>query len=268
MIQKKVFKRTTAPSRSSGLMIQQSEGKASIYRTGWCLIGPPGVGKSTLASGFEDVLFLCTSEKELTRLQVPYILINSWEQMLEVTDELINNRHKYPYKFIAIDFIDAVWTMCCSAACAKLGVAHQTDAAYGKGTDTIDGYFKKWVTALVASDYGLVLISHVNQKDVIVAGGTVTKTICTLPPRARLILFPLINVIGCIEYKSVKVPSKTNPGKVELKRARVIMFEGTDYIEAKDRDGVLPKELPLVKDPRMNFNVFKEYYDGKRIAGK
>lgn len=162
-----------------------------------------------------------------------------------------------------IDFIDAIWTLCVIAVCKKLGVEHQTDAAWGKGTDTVDGYFKKWVTTMIASDYGVMFISHVNQKDVIQAGGTITKTICTLPPRARLILFPLLNVIGTIEYRNVRVQSSI-PGKVELQRKRVILFEGTEYIEAKDRDGVLPKELVLAKDPVANFNTFKDYYEGRR----
>lgn len=264
MLQKRpLVKRSTVNRPSGGLQIQQSEGKVSIYKTAWCVIGPPGVGKSTLFSGFEGCLYLVTSEKELTRLNVPYILIDSWEKLLEVTDELINNRDKYPYKFIVIDFIDAIWTLCVIAVCKKLGVEHQTDAAWGKGTDTVDGYFKKWVTTMIASDYGVMFISHVNQKDVIQAGGTITKTICTLPPRARLILFPLLNVIGTIEYRNVRVQSSI-PGKVELQRKRVILFEGTEYIEAKDRDGVLPKELVLAKDPVANFNTFKDYYEGRR----
>ena len=59
------------------------------------MIGPPGVGKTTLASGFEGNLFLCTSAKELSRLTTDYILIDTWETMLETTDELINNRENY-----------------------------------------------------------------------------------------------------------------------------------------------------------------------------
>jgi GTPase SAR1 family protein len=248
--------------KSNGLQIKQSEGKVSIYKTAWMIIGPPGVGKSTLASGFEDVLFLVTSEKELTRLDVPYILIESWEQLLQITDELVNNRGKYGYKFIAFDFVDAMFTMCDIAVCEKLGVQHKTDAAYGKGTDIIDGYFKKWVTQLVASDYGLLFISHVNQKDVIVSGGTITKTVCTLPIRPRNILFPLISIIGCIEYKTVKGVDKF--GKPAIFRKRVMMFEGTDYIEAKDRTGVLPNEVILEKDPTKSFEKFKAFYANKK----
>jgi len=250
---------------AKGLDIQQSTGQVSIYETTWLLIGLPGIGKSTLGSGFEGALILCTSKKEVGSLVVPFLLIDSWEKVLEITDELINNRQKYiQYKFLVIDFIDAVHTMCVSASCEKLGVSHPSDSGYGKGVDTIDTYFKRWITTLVASDYGIVFISHVNQKDVIDRGGTVTKTICSLPVRARMILFPLVNVIGCIEYRSVK-QLNTVSGKAEIAKRRVISFEGNEYIEAKDRDGVLPAEIVLVKDAKVNFEVFRDYYEGRRV---
>jgi hypothetical protein len=249
---------------SGGLSIEQSTGQVSIYETTWLLIGLPGVGKSTLGSGFEGGLVLCTSKKEVGSLKVPFLLIDSWQKVLEITDELINNRQRYAqYKFLVIDFIDAVWTLCVTAVCEKLGVSHTSEAAYGKGVDTVDSYFKRWITALVASDYGIIFISHVNQKEVIVPGGTVTKTICSLPVRARMILFPLVNVIGCIEYKSVK-QLNTVTGKLEIVKKRVISFEGNEYIEAKDRDGVLPTEIVLYKDPKQNFAMFKDYYEGRR----
>lgn len=249
---------------SRGLEIEQSTGQVSIYNTTWLLIGLPGIGKSTLGSGFEGALVLCTSRKEVGSLVVPFLLIDSWEKIQDITDELVNNRQKYSqYKFLVIDFIDAAWTLCVAAVCEKLGVPHQSDAAYGKGTDTIDGYFKRWITTLVASDYGIVFISHVNQKDVIVQGGTVTKTICSLPVRARMILFPLVNVIGCIDYKTIK-QLNTQSGKSEIVKRRVISFEGNEYIEAKDRDGILPTEIVLAKDAKKNFEVFKDYYEGRR----
>ena len=264
MLQQKTMTKKAAPSRSSsGLQIRQSDGTVSIYKTSWCVIGPPGIGKSTLFSGFDECLYLVTSEKEVGSLQVPYILIDSWEKLLDVTVELINNRSKYSYKFLVIDFIDAVWTMCAIAVCAKLGVAHYTDAQWGKGSDTLDNYFKKWFTTMVASDYGILCVSHVNQKDVMQGGGMVTKTVCTLPPRARTVLFPLLNVIGCMEYRKVKVQNKVT-NKIELTNKRVISFEGNEYIEAKDRDGVLPKEIVLVKDAKKNFEAFKDYYEGRK----
>lgn len=248
---------------SNALEIQHSTGQVSIYKTSWVVLGLPKIGKSTLGSGFDGALYLCTSEKEVGSLTVPYLLINSWEKLLAVTDELINNRSKYAeYKFLVIDFVDAVWTLCVIAVCEKLGVAHQTDAQWGKGSDTIDTYFKKWVTTLVASEYGIIFISHVVQKDVMQAGGVITKTVCSLPPRARNILFPLTNVIACMEYKTVPIPQQN--GKTALVKKRVIRFEGNEYVEAGDRDGVLPKEIILSSDPVTNFEVFRDYYEGRR----
>lgn len=247
-------------SVGKGLEIKKSSGKLSIYKTAWCVIGPPGVGKSTLFSGFDGVLYLVTSEKELTRLNVPYLLINDWDTVLDVTNELLGNRNKYSeYKFLVIDFIDAVWTMCVIATCKKLGVDHTSDAGYGKGVDMVDQAFKKWITRLISSDYAVMFISHVQQKDVIQQGGTVTKTICTLPQRARMIIFPLINVIGCMEYRTVK--TQLQSGKMDFVKKRVITFEATEYVEAKDRDGVLPSEIVLSKDPKKNFEMFKSYYE-------
>jgi len=252
------------PVSSRGLDIKQSSGKPDIYKTTWMIIGLPGIGKSTLGSGFDGALYLCTSEKEVGTLKVPYLLIDTWEKVLEITDELINNRQKYSqYKFLVIDFVDAVWTLCSVAVCEKLGVAHHTDAQWGKGSDTLDNYFRKWATTLIASDYGIVFVSHVTQKEVVSVGGMVTKTICSLPQRARNLLFPLVNVIGCIDYKTIK-QLNTVTGKNEIVKKRVISFEGNEYIEAKDRDGILPSELVLLRDPKKNFEIFKDYYDGRR----
>jgi hypothetical protein len=266
-----LIKRAVVPAKavirkpvSGGLDIEESTGQVSIYDTTWLITGLPGIGKTTLFTGFEGCLYLVTSKKELKSIKVPFILIDSWEKMLKVTDELINNREKYSrFKFIVIDFIDAVWTLCAIATCEKLGVAHYTDAQWGKGADTLDNYFKKWLTTLIASSYGVMLISHVNQKDVVTPGGMVTKTICSLPPRARMIVFPLVNVVGCIEYRSIKTVNGL--GKAEISKKRVISFEGNEYIEAKDRDGVLPNSIVLDKDQKKNFEVFKDYYEGRRV---
>lgn len=252
------------PARKGiGLDIRQSSGQADLFHTAWMVIGPPGVGKSTLFSGFEDVLFLVTSEKEVKRLAVDYLYIKDWSHLMDITDELVNNRSKYPYKFVAIDFIDAVWTMCDVAVCEKLGVQHKTDAAYGKGTDTIDTFFRKWLTTLIASDYSLLLVSHVNEKTIFDRGGQTTKKVCTLNEKARNIIIPLINVVGCMEFRTVW---SEQDGKKTMQKRRVISFEGSEYMEAKDRDGVLPKEIVLWRDPKKNYEIFKQYYEGIKKA--
>lgn len=261
---KRVINKPVQPSTE--LNIQQSTGQVSIYKTSWVVSGLPKIGKSTLGSGFDGCLYLCTSAKEVGSLQVPYIEIRSWPQLMQVTDELINNKEKYGYKFLVIDFVDAVWTLCVNASCEKLKVEHINDAKFAKGTHTVEAFFRAWVLALVSSEYGLIFITHVIQRDVVElssgSGGLVTKTICSLTERARNILFPLINVIGCMEYKTMHVNVN---GKTQLMKKRIISFEGNEYIEAGDRDGVLPKEVVLLNDSKANFEIFKDYYEGRKV---
>ena len=258
------MRRSIPSQRKGGLQIQRSSGQVNIYNSAWCIIGPPGVGKTTLASGFDGNLFLCTSEKELSRLTTDYILIDTWEKVLETTDELINNRQSYEqYKFLTIDFTDAVWEMCRIASNEKLKVVHETDASYGKGSGMIKSFFREWINKLVASGYGVIFISHVTEVDSFSSGGMVKKTVCTLHKNAREVLFPLINVLGCIEYRTVKEVNAL--GKPVIVRKRVLVFEATEYVEAKDRDGIFPSELVLVKDPIKNFEMFQDYYDGRRV---
>ncbi len=241
------------------IVIQISRGKPDIYKTSFLFIGLPGVGKSTLASGFDGVLFLVTSEKEVKRLSTPYIVIDTWDKTVRVTDDLIKNRKtKYgDYKFIAVDFVDSVWVNCVYAVCGKLDVEHTSDASYGKGIDTVDQWFRRWLTRLIASDYGLILISHVQEKKVVSYLGEGVKKVCTLNNRARMIILPLINEIGCIESKVVRLHDKQ-----KMVKRRVISFDASEEIEGKDRDGVFPEgDIILYEDPRRNFELLKSFYE-------
>ena len=121
LVKKTTVVRKPTVSRNA-LQIQHSSGQANIEKTSWVVLGLPKIGKSTLCAGFEGTLVLCTSEKEVGSIDVDYMVIDSWEKLMTVTDELVNNRSGYPqYKFLTIDFIDAIWTMCVIAVCEKLG---------------------------------------------------------------------------------------------------------------------------------------------------
>jgi hypothetical protein len=93
--------------------------------------------------------------------------------------------------------------------------------------------------------------------------GTITKTISTLPDRARKIVIPLVSVIGCIDFKTVKMKDEAT-GKVSFTKKRVISFEPSEFLEAGDRDGYLPKEVPCFSDPKKTYAYINDYYTGVR----
>lgn len=47
------------------------------------------------------------------------------------------------------------------------------------------------------------------------------------------------------------------------KEKRVISFEPSEFEEAGDGEGKLPKEIDAYKDPTKTYQLFKEYYSKK-----
>lgn len=242
--------------------IHESSGDVDLEKSAFFFFGPPKIGKSTTASGWPNCIYLCTSTKEVKRLKVPYILVNTHQKLVTAVDYLIENRKRLKHKTIVLDFIDAMWTNCVTHVCKKLKIDHPSEAGYGKGVDMIDLEFKKAMTKLIGSEYGCVFISHFQIKEVQTMNGTVTKTVSTLPERARKIIIPLVSVIGFIDFKTVKY--KDEDGKLKYKKKRVITFEPSEFLEAGDRDGYLPSEIPCFSDPKKTYELIESYYTGKR----
>ena len=101
-------------------------------------------------------------------------------------------------------------------------------------------------------------------RDVITSGKVVTKTISTLPDRARKIILPLISNIGYISVESIKVKDRVT-GKMKFVDRRCISFEPTEVLEAGNRDDVLPSVMPLPKDSKKSYQLFKDYYTGAKV---
>ena len=254
-------------SEDVDIEIQTSDGKISLERSAFMFFGPPKIGKTNLASGWPNAVFLVTSEKEVKRLKVPYILVNSHKRLVAAVDYLIENRKKLPYRTVVFDFVDAMYTNAEMYICKKLKIEHQSEAGYGKGVGMIDNEFKNVMNKIIGSAYGCIFISHMQIKDVNTMNGVVTKTISTLPDRARRIIIPLVSVIGCIDFKEVKTKDPET-GKLIRKQKRMISFEPSEYLEAGDRDGFLPKELYCFADPKKTYALIADYYSGRKKKGK
>ena len=244
------------------VVIEKSSGNVDLEKSAFFFFGPPKIGKSTTASGWKNCIFLCTSTKEVKRLKVPYILVNTHEKLIEAIEYLIEHRKQLPHKTIVLDFVDAMWTNCITHVCKKLKIDHPSEAGYGKGVDMIDLAFKKVMTRLIGSEFGCVFISHLQVKEIQTMSGTVTKTISTLPDRARKIIIPLVSVIGCIDFTTIKI--KNDEGKTIRKKKRVISFEPSEFLEAGDRDGYLPSEIPCFADPKKTYALIEDYYSGRK----
>ncbi len=251
----------------SGVEIEESSGKVKLSESAWMVFGPPKIGKTTFASGFPNVIYLCSSKKEISRIKTPYILVNTHQKLSDAVDYLVKFRKKLGYSMVVLDFIDAMYSNAETYVCKKLKIEHPSEAGYGKGVGMIDKAFSKVVNKLIGSGYGCIFISHMQIKEVETMRGTVTKTVTSLPDRARKIVIPLVSVIGYIDFETVKIKDQET-GKVSFKKRRMISFEPSEFLEAGDRDGYLPTTLRISNDPKKTYQMIADYYNGKLVKPK
>ena len=113
---------------------------------------------------------------------------------------------------------------------------------HGKGWALVKNEWHRVLTRLASLPYGLILISHAQDKTVETRTGEYTKTLPSLPDRARHVVLGLVDMILYCEA----VPRKDASGNVTIDR--VMHTKPHPTYEAGDRTGRLPDILPLDYD--------------------
>jgi hypothetical protein len=132
--------------------------------------GPPGVGKSTLASqwGGGDIFFFnCAGE--LGELEVYQQPILSWEDFRSYAWALAEEAKKNgpPYAGCAIDTSDKLGDYCSERVLKKLGIAHESDLDWGKGWTTLRKEWSTNISKLAAIPHmGVVHVTHSTEVEV------------------------------------------------------------------------------------------------------
>lgn len=215
------------------LPTQVTRARENISDLSILLYGIPKIGKTTLAAQANDPVILA-SEDGTRHLDCYTMPIRSWTEFLEACAELSAGRHRF--KTVVLDTIDNIYRWCVEHVCATHGVNHEGDLKFGKGYEYINREFHRVLTKLSLLPYGLILISHEQEKEVEENGKTITKTIPTLPRGARKVVLGLVDVIGYCEVE------RGGSGE-ELRR--VMRTKPTLRYEAGDRTGRLPETIEL-----------------------
>lgn len=133
--------------------------------------GPPFSGKTTLANNAPDVIFLNT-DGNVKYVDGARIIVTdeikvvgrlkekkfAWENFVEAVDLIIAGDHTF--KNVAVDLVEDVLEMCRLYMYDKLGIVHESEAAFGKGFDMIKTQFLPQIRKLSAAGLGVILISH------------------------------------------------------------------------------------------------------------
>ncbi|MCB2141438.1 ATP-binding protein [bacterium] len=220
--------------------------KRSLSDVSILLYGPSKIGKSTFASQAPDAIFLAT-EPGLNALEVYQQPIRNWGEFLEICAELAKGEH--PFKTVVIDTIDILYRLCADHICQKRGLEHESDGSHGKIYGLIKNEIYRVLTKLAHLPYGLILISHSQDRDLETRTGTVTRTVPTLSESFRQIVIGLVDLIL---YCDVQVEQAEDGTR---KYRRVVRTKPSPNYDAGDRFGCLPEVMDL------NFQAFAKAFE-------
>lgn len=163
------------------------------------LYGEPKTGKTTISSMFPNSLLL-GFEKGYSA--IPGIMaqpINTWGEFMQVIRQLKKDEVKEVYKNIIIDTADIAWDYCQKYILDNQGVDKVSDVPYGQGYGMIEKEFDTEVRKIVQYGYGLILISHDQDKTFTSEQGEeYNKIVPSLEKRALKVVSRLTDIIGYV----------------------------------------------------------------------
>jgi AAA domain len=215
------------------------------------IFGAPKCGKSSISAKFPDTIFF-ECEPGLNHLEVFKVPTYKWEDFLEACKLVAKGDHQF--KTIVIDTVDNAFKMCSDQVCEKHGIQYEGDMGHGKGWALVKNEWHRVLTRLASLPYGLILISHAQDKTIETRTGEYTKTQPSLPDRARNVVLGLVDIILFAET----IPKKDASGNVTIER--VLRTKPHPTYEAGDRTGRLPEVLP------MNYEAFVQAFNSAPSA--
>lgn len=138
--------------------------------------------------------------------------INSWRDFRSFLVDLKDDDVKEAYRTIVIDTADIAYEYCCDYIARQEGKDSIGDIKYGQGYNKAQKEFDKAIRSILQMDYGLVLISH-SQDRVETDENNVEyiKMMPTLDKRAALVCERACDIIGLTR------PVRDENGKVSTK---------------------------------------------------
>lgn len=159
--------------------------------------GEPKSGKTTIASRFPNHLILAFEKGYSAIPGAMAQPINSWAEFKKVLRQLKEPEVKERFETIIIDTADIAWDYAEKYVTANNSVDSIGDIGWGKGYKLLAKEFDESLRQIVQLGYGLVLISHAEDKTFTNETGTeYNQIVPTLDKRPRNIVSRLCDIIG------------------------------------------------------------------------
>lgn len=208
------------------------------------LYGAPKTGKTTIACQFPGALLLAFEKGYSTIGGVLAQPINSWSEFKKLFVEFKDPAVKERYQTVVIDTADIAYSYCEKYICTRESNASHSyqnvaDIPYGKGYAMAMDEFDECIRKILQLGYGLVIISHDQDKTMKNENGEeYNQIIPTLDKRARLVCERTCDIIGYCREVEDQEGHKT---------VRMFMRETSRYV-AGSRFKYTPDSIELSYD--------------------
>jgi hypothetical protein len=234
------------------LPTEKTGGSTPLEHKTILVYGDRGVGKSSLAASFGDVFFFdCAGE--LGEIEAYKAAVTSWEDFRLYGAALKKGLEESPGRFVAgcIDTVDVLAMYCAQNQRARLGIAHESDAEWGKGWTMVKESFLSNLAKLCSiPGFGVILVSHAKQIEIKTPREVYNKSMPTLTGGIRDVALDVPDLVLFIDY--------------DEEGARVIRTKPGKTWEAKER-GTTPRLPATIPWPlgRSGYEVLKEAWDAQ-----
>jgi len=159
--------------------------------------GEPKSGKTTTATKFPNHLLLAFEKGYNAIPGAMAQPINSWSEFRKVLRQLKQEEVQAKFETIIIDTADIAYDYCEKYICANNNVDAIGDIGYGKGYALVGKEYDEALRSIVQMNYGLVLISHSQDKTFTdESGKEYNQIVPTLGTRPRNIVSRMCDIIG------------------------------------------------------------------------
>ena len=224
--------------------------------------GAPKTGKTTIASQFPGALLLAF---EMGYLAIPGIKaqpITKWAEFKQVLKQLDNDAAKEMYKTIVVDTVDIAYDLCEKFICNNNGVSAINDLAFGKGYALAKKEFDEALRRIPQMGYGLVMISHDQDKVFKDEDGhEYNQIVPTLGNQPRLVVDRMSDIIGYAR------PFQEEDGSTKT----LLFMRGTPRFIAGSRFAYTPEYIEFTYDNLVNaihdaVNALAEKNNGQYVT--
>jgi len=244
------------------LPTKKTEPVLTLANTTIHIYGPGKIGKSTFCSKAPTPLFIAT-EQTLDGLSVYPVFVTTWNDpkdpehsFLHVCAEIEKGEHDF--QTIIIDTMDGLYRLCADYINLKHGFRHEGDAGYGLGYSLIKAELERILKRLSFLPYGLILVSHVDEKEVDTRTGKKRRM---GPPYPR----KTMDMLDWITYFALFCDYETETGEDGQPITKhVIRTKPHPNYYAGDRFNILPETMLL------EWSAFIEAFEkgAKRLTGQ